>query len=531
MRLTATLSLLGLLLAPPAVALPTGYLVWSKGKVGDPGTRAIWRVTLPGKTDARALTAGEDVEPQISPDGKWVAYAKAKLPGGSDYHAMNLWKLYIVSIHGVGGGRQEMKIDDDGYWPSWGGKDVLYYSQVDGTHTKIIRVTLSDTGKAVDKQTFFSTKAALGAIDEINECFVAPDASWFAARTRGATSVNGVGAYPVSTPAFNLLARAEAVGCMPYVAPGGKWGLIAGAESGIRWGDAPGVSGRKEDQLLIPARTGGGKAYHPGISTDEQWVMTGHGTDQDHNSGAYDLYVYRLDAASKTVSDEQPLVQGGFNGWPHIWVGTPTPPPPPRPSVEEFYPSSYTVAPGDAVTLTWLARDATSAELDGEVVPIEGQKSVSPPASTTYTLVAKNTAVTDVAEQKVEVTVNATPQAVTIDGFSASAETVDQGSSATLSWVVRNPTTLDLSGQRIAPRGSLEVTPLDTTAYVLSARGHAGPVSRTLTITVKKAEVPGTLPDKGGFLCALPGGKLAPPGWVVLVLALLLGARCRGRRS
>ena len=42
---------------------------------------------------------------------------------------------------------------------------------------------------------------------------------------------------------------------------------------------------------------------------------------------------------------------------------------------------------------------------------------------------------------------------------------------------------------------------------------------------------PGTLPDKGGFLCALPGGGLAPPGAVVLVLALLLGARCRGRRS
>jgi hypothetical protein len=524
------LGLLALGISAPARAeLPTGYLVWSKGTEKDPSTRRLWRLTLPGKTDAQALTSGEDVEPQVSPDGKWVAYAKAKIGGGSDYHSMNLWKLYLVSIHGVGGGRQEMKIDDNGYWPSWSGTNVLNYSQVDGTHTRIMRVTLSETGKVIESKVFFTTKTSLGAIDEINECFVAPDSSWFAARTRGTSEVTGVGAYPTTSPTFNLLARAGAVGCMPYVAPSGTWGLIAGAENGVRWGDAPSVAGRKQDQLLIAAK-GGGKAYHPGISTDEKWALCGHGTDQDHNSGAYDLYIYKLDAASKTVSDEQLLAGGGFNGWPHVWVGTPTPPPPPKPSIEDFYPSSYTVGPGEKVTLSWVAREATSAELDGEVQPVEGSKEVAPLATTSYALIARNTAVSDIATATVEVTVNATPQPVVIESFTATAEKIDQGQSTTLSWRVRNPTTLDVNGQRAAPTGSLELGPQETTTYTLTARGSGGPVTRSLTITVKKLDVVGQLPDKGGFLCALAVGSIGAPCLATIALLLGLGLWLSRRR-
>jgi hypothetical protein len=186
--------LVGLLLAPAAHALPEGYLVWSRGQAGVPSSRKIFRMTLPGKTGVKALTAGEDVECQISPDGKWVAYAKAKL-AASDYHDFKLWKLYIVSIHGVGDGRKEIKIDDDGAWPSWGtSSDVLYYNQIDGTHSKIIRVTLDSRGKVTEKKVFFDTSSAFASYKEVNECFVAPDGSWFAGRTRGAPSINGVGA-------------------------------------------------------------------------------------------------------------------------------------------------------------------------------------------------------------------------------------------------------------------------------------------------------------------------------------------------
>src|SRR5206468_1995163 len=113
--------------SPAQAQLPRGYLVWSHGTADDPESRKIHRLTLPEKGDLRALTAGEDVEPQISPDGRWVAYAKAKFPGGTDYHNPALWRVYLVSIHGAGEGRKENKIDDDGAWPSWSKSGALFY--------------------------------------------------------------------------------------------------------------------------------------------------------------------------------------------------------------------------------------------------------------------------------------------------------------------------------------------------------------------------------------------------------------------
>jgi hypothetical protein len=310
----SALALAFLLASLPARAeLPEGYFVWSKGDQGNFSSRKIYRMTLPGKTDVMALTSGEDVECQISPDGKWVAYAKAKLPN-TDYHQFDRWKLYIVSIDGG----TEIEIDADGYWPSWGGAGVLYYSKADGEHTHITRVEIDDQGNATNSTTLLSTETAFPSIPEINECFVAPDGSWFAGRTRQITD-SGVGAYQVEPPEINRLAWAGGSGCMPYVAPDGQWGYIAGSSTGVRWGDAPHVQNRVENQQLIAAKSGGGLCYHPGISTDGKWFMTGHSQDSDQNAGAWDIYIYKLDG--RAVSEEQVLVDGGFNGWPHVWVG------------------------------------------------------------------------------------------------------------------------------------------------------------------------------------------------------------------
>jgi uncharacterized cupredoxin-like copper-binding protein len=521
------------LLAPlgaRADQLPTGYLVWSKGKAGDPASRKIYRVTLPGKTDEMALTGGEDVECQISPDGKWVAYAKAKI-AASDYHSFKLWKLYIVSIHGASGGRKEIKIDDDGAWPSWGKNGELYYNQPDGTHTRIVKVTLDSSGKVTQKEVFFETKTAFGGFQEVTESFVSPDGSWFAGRTRGSASINGVGAYQISPPKYFMLARAGSIGCMPYVAPGGEWGLIAGSDQGIRWGHAPHVQDRKEDQQLIPPKSSSHKAYHPGVSTDGKWVMTGFGTEQDHNSGAYDIYIYPLDESTMTVGTAVELAAGGFNGWPHVWVGTPTPPPPPEPTIVEFYPSSWTVAPGEKVTLTWSTQDAETVELDGTSVETDGTSEVTPASTTTYTLVAKNSKTTNTDTKGCKVTVNATPQAVSIVSFTATPGSIERGQSATLTWEVHNPTTLDIDGERIEPEGELEVSPTETTTYKLTAQGEGGPVTAEATVSVEEIDE-GLLPDKGGFVCGLTGDAAAPgvAPLVFLGLLALLRGRRRGKR-
>jgi hypothetical protein len=488
-------------------------------------------MTLPGKTDVKALTSGEDVEGQISPDGTWVAYAKAKVSGGSDYHNPKLWKLYLVSIHGVGSGRKEIKIDDSGVWPSWSKSGALFYNQPDGTHTTIVRVTLDDVGRVKQKQVFLSTKTSFSSIQEVTECFVAPDESWFAARTRGTPSVTGVSAFLVSPPTHVLLARAGQIGCMPYVSPDGTFGIIAGASEGIRWGNAPQVASRKEDQQLIAPRSSGTFAYHPGISTDGGWVMASQGTDTDHNSGRYDLSIYPLDATTMTVGTEQALSTGGFNGWPHVWVGQPGSPPLPKPEIDEFYPSSYTVAPNEKVTLTWTTLGSDRVTLDGASVSTDGTKQVQPSTTTAYTLVAKSSQVASTDTGTTTVTVNSTPQAVVIDSFTVSPQKIEQGSSATVSWTVRNPTTLDLDGTRVAPTGSVEVEPLEDATYVLTARGDQGPVEASATLSV----VPltnGLLPDRGGFFACAVGPRVRGPGLDgVLLVALVALLMARGRRA
>jgi hypothetical protein len=525
----ARLSLAALLVAAGATSaraeLPQGYLVWSKGTAGDAATRKIVRLTLPGKTDPRVLTAGEDVEPQISPDGKWVAYAKAKFPGGSDYHDFKLWRLYVVSIHGAGEGRREIKIDDDGAWPSWGKNGALFYNQADGLHTRVVRVELDERGRVTRKQTFAATREAFPGYAEVNEAAVAPDETWFAARTRGNANQNGVSAFTVNPPAAVLLARAGEVGCMPQVAPSGAFGIIAGAAEGIRWGHGPGVANRKVDQLLIPARAGH-LAYHPGISTDERWVLAAQGAEADHNAGRYDLWAHALDPATMMVSDEQQLTNDGFNGWPHLWVGVPSAPPPPRPEVVEFYASSYTVAPGEPVTLTWSTFGADQIALDDAPVAAEGSKQLTAAATTTHNLVARSSVAGASETRALTVTVNPSPQPVAIDVFVAEAARIEKGRSATLRWQVRNATTLDVDGVRAAPSETREVSPLETKTYVLTARGHGGPVESRVTVVVE-AQQSGLLPDRGGFTCAGAGPGVAVNGAALAALAALIAGALR----
>jgi hypothetical protein len=511
--------LCGLLLGASAVQaeLPQGYLVWSRGTPDDPASRQLYRMTLPAMDDPHALTTGEDVEPRISPDGKWIAYAKAKYPGGSDYHDFTLWRPYIVSIHGAASGRKEIKIDDDGAWPSWGAGGALFYNQADGTQTRIMRVEIDDKGAKVKSQVWLLTATLFSEYVELNECFLSPDETWFAGRTRGNATQNGVSAFVPSPPQSCLVAQSGSIGCMPFVAPSGTFAIIAGAGLGIRWGQSPFFTNRIEDQLLIPPLTAAHLAYHPGVSSDEKWVLDAQGTDTDHNAGRYDLYIHPLDTTTMTAGVGQALTADGFNGWPHLWVGTPSPPPLPQPAIDDFFPSSYTVAPGESVTLTWNTSDADLVSLSGVSVAASGTLAVQPTITTAYVLVAQSSQVSASDTRTVTVTVNAIPLPVSIDLFAATPARITKGTSAILSWQVSNATTLDLDGVSVAPVGSLEVTPLATTTYVLSANGQLGEVTAQVVVIVDEPKSK-LLPDRGGFVCSLGASRAsASPAWFVLL--------------
>jgi hypothetical protein len=512
--------------------VPQGYLVWSRGTPDDPASRKLYRMTMPAMDDQHALTSGEDVEPRISPDGKWIAYAKAKYPGGSDYHDFTLWRPYIVSIHGAADGRKEIKIDDDGAWPSWSASGALFYNQADGTQSRIMRVEIDGKGAVTKSAVWLSTSTLFSAYVELNECFLSPDETWFAGRTRGNDAQNGVSAFAVNPPQSCLVAQSGSIGCMPFVAPSGTFAIIAGAGLGIRWGQSPFFANRIEDQQLIPPLTSAHLAYHPGISSDEKWVLAAQGTDTDHNAGRYDLYLYALDTATMTAVGEGALTYDGFNGWPHLWVGTPSAPPPPQPAIADFYASSYTMAPGESATLTWSTFGADIVSLAGAPVAAEGTLAVQPAMTTAYTLVAQSSQVSDSDTRTVTIVVNPSPLPVSIDLFAATPARITKGTSATLSWQVSNVTTLSLDGVSVAPTGSIEVTPLVTTTYVLSVNGQTGPATAQVTLIVDEPKST-LLPDRGGFVCSLGALRsTAAGGWLVSLglVGVAMWRRHRARR-
>ncbi len=489
--------LIALLCVPAAAELPQGFLVWIRGEEGRAETRKVHRMTLPDKDEVVALTTGQDVECQVSPDGRWVAFAKAKISGEADYHQFKLWSLYVVSIFGVGQGAQEVLVDVDGYWPSWGKDGQLYYSKPDPDrqgHTIIMMAQLDDSGRALSRAEVFRTADHHGGVTEMNECFMSPGGDWFAARTRGSSGVSGVARIDLENPDdFVLLGQAGNVGCMPGVAPSGAWGYLAGREKGILWGEAPGEGSEADAQLIPPVLK---YAYHPGISTDERWFLSAQSDEDDHNAGAYDIYVSEL--SGMKASTPEPMVEGGFNGWPHMWVGDPAAIPAPSPSIVRFFPSSFTVVTGEDVILEWQTAFADTVQLEGEEVETSGEQTLAPAQTGTFTLVAASG--DSEAQEALEIAVVDAPQPVAISSFAASAASVTAGETVTLSWEVDYPYTLDINGREVEPSGVLEVNPSADTTYTLTAQGHGGPVSASVAVEAEPPMVD-LLDPRGGCLC------------------------------
>ncbi|GLH67738.1 hypothetical protein GETHED_21020 [Geothrix edaphica] len=136
---------------------------------------------------------------------------------------------------------------------------------------------------------------------------------------------------------------------------------------------------------------------------------------------------------------------------------------------------------GSSSTLNWsVTNSPTSVSIDQGIggVGASGSTSVSPGATTTYTLTASNLAGTVTATTTVSVT-----QKPVIVSFQPTSSQINQGSSTTLTWTTQGATSLTVNGASV-PGTSLLVSPTTTTSYTLVATNAAGTDSRTTTITV-----------------------------------------------
>jgi cysteine-rich repeat protein len=167
--------------------------------------------------------------------------------------------------------------------------------------------------------------------------------------------------------------------------------------------------------------------------------------------------------------------------------------------IESFTAMPESVAPGSATTLSWRLTSATGGSIStsaGGVVEAEiavptGSVEVSPESTTTYVLSALGVGGPVMGEVTVVV------ERPTIDVFVANPDSIDEGDSATLSWVVRfasNVVIRDDNGAEVIQTTNaadqITVSPLESTEYTLTANGADGLLDRaSVQIAVDNAAV------------------------------------------
>ena len=139
------------------------------------------------------------------------------------------------------------------------------------------------------------------------------------------------------------------------------------------------------------------------------------------------------------------------------------------------------IGPGQTATLNWTSANATSLSIDqnvGTVNPPSGSISVSPIATTTYTITATNGAATATAQATVSA-----PLGVTL---TANPVNIAPGGQSTLTWASQGAASLSIDngiGAVTGATGSVKVSPTANTTYTITATDAQG-ITTTASATV-----------------------------------------------
>ena len=191
------------------------------------------------------------------------------------------------------------------------------------------------------------------------------------------------------------------------------------------------------------------------------------------------------------------------------------------PSVDGFSADPTTLRKQQTTRLSWATGHASSTTINQGVgsVPVDssGQgRSVSPPQpstaetsrSTSYTLTASNPGYTgaDAASAAVSVTVWNRPS---VDSFTASPSTIDEGEDSGLKWTTTHATGVSID-QGVGPvavddeTGTTKVSPHQDTTYTLTASNPAYTGTHAVTDTIRVTVLPATVLQP-------PAGITQPP--------------------
>ena len=166
------------------------------------------------------------------------------------------------------------------------------------------------------------------------------------------------------------------------------------------------------------------------------------------------------------------------------------------PTIDSFTANPTEIALNDSSNLMWTTTDATSVAINGvtDTLLVDGDTDVSPTVTTIYTLTAIGPGGLVTAAATVTVTDTTTPDAPTIDSFTASPETSASGKDVLLKWQTNNATAVVLNHgsdefyrtttMSEVDNGSVTVEPTVTITYTLNAIGPGGNTTAAVTVTV-----------------------------------------------
>lgn len=182
-------------------------------------------------------------------------------------------------------------------------------------------------------------------------------------------------------------------------------------------------------------------------------------------------------------------------------------PEPPLPAIISFKAEPPQITKGESVILSWQIRNATKLLLSplGELDPLLTAVRDTPAQTTTYTLVATNSAGAKV-EKQITVKVR-DPNALEILEFKAQPSVITAGESTTLRWRVQaaSRVTIDNGVGEVNAQGEVPVSPAQDTTYTLSAMNDSGQiVTRSVKVTVTATPPVSTSPP---ISPSLPGGR------------------------
>jgi hypothetical protein len=189
------------------------------------------------------------------------------------------------------------------------------------------------------------------------------------------------------------------------------------------------------------------------------------------------------------------------------------------PVINSFTATPATIDAGASSTLSWTTTGASTVSISPNVgaTPTSGSVSVTPAATTTYTLTATDTAGWVTAQTTVTVTPNGPPPPV-ISSFTTNPSTIIAGQGSTLSWATTGATSVSISPSvgTIGASGSVVITPAATTTYTLTATGTGGTATAQTTITVTPLLLPPTISSFTATPNSVAPGGSATLAWVTV---------------